>query len=200
MKNEIEMNNLKEITTLKKRLQKTFEGYSENVFVDDYTYGNFKVFEWDNKTKLKIGKFCSIADGVTFLLGGEHRSDFVTTYPFNALLNSYNYIEGHPHTKGDITIGNDVWIGSNAKILSGVKINDGAIIGANSVVTKDIPAYAIVGGNPIKLIRYRFDRETIKKLLKIKWWDCNETELIKIIPTLQSNNINEFIDLLSYKL
>lgn len=119
---------------------------------------------------------------MTFLLGGEHRNDFVTTYPFNALLEDFNFIKGHPHTKGDINVGNDVWIGSNVKILSGVNIGDGAIIGANSLVTKDIPPYAIAGGNPAKIIKYRFDNETNDKLLKIQWWNFDENELINIIP------------------
>lgn len=182
-----------QLMALKKRLHEKFENYNENASIGDYTYGNFKVISWDDKTKLKIGKFCSIAEGVKFLLGGEHRSDFVTTYPFNALLENFKYIEGHPHTKGDIIIGNDVWIGSDAKILSGVKIGDGAIIGANSLVTKDVPPYSIVGGTPAKFIKYRFSDEIIEKMLNVKWWDFKEEELVKVIPLLQSNNIDEFL-------
>ncbi|WP_442920484.1 CatB-related O-acetyltransferase [Methanobrevibacter sp.] len=90
-------------------------------------------------------------------------------------------------------VGNDVWIGSDAKILSGTKINDGSIIGANSIVTKDVPPYAIVAGNPAKIIRYRFNNEIIEKLLEIKWWNFKEEELIKVIPLLQSNDIKEFL-------
>ena len=168
--------NIAQLLELKLRLNKKFENYNENVSVGDYSYGDFKVYTWDNKTKLKIGKFCSIAEGVKILLGGEHRSDFVTTYPFNALLKDFNYIEGHPHTKGDIIIENDVWIGSDAKILSGVKIHNGAIVGANSIITKDI-----------------FNNKIIEKLLDVKWWDFKEEELVKVIPLLQSNNINEFL-------
>lgn len=184
---------LDELNKLKEKLHEKFENISENVTIGDYTYGNFEIREWDNKTKLKIGKFCSIANGVIFLLGGEHRSDFITTYPFNALLKNFEYIGGHPHTKGDITIGNDVWIGSEAKILSGVTINDGSIIGANSIVTKDVPPYSIVAGNPASIIKYRFEEETIEKLLKIKWWDFDEKEIINIIPLLQSEDISELI-------
>lgn len=193
--NNIENNEVyTELIKLKERMHEKFKNTSENVSIGDYTYGNFEIREWDNKTKLKIGKYCSIADGVIFLLGGEHRSDFITTYPFNALLKNFNYIGGHPHTKGNITIGNDVWIGSEAKILSGVNIGDGAIIGANSIVTKDVPPYAIAAGNPAKIVRYRFDEITINKLLKIKWWDFDEKEIIEIIPLLQSENMQKLID------
>lgn len=187
------MTEINQLIELKNRLNKKFENINSNVFVGDYTYGDFKVYSWDNNTKLNIGKFCSIAEGVKFLLGGEHRTDFITTYPFNALLECFNYIEGHPHTKGDIHVGNDVWIGSDAIILSGVKINDGAVIGANSLVTKDVPAYAIVAGNPAKIIKYRFNNEIIEKLLDIKWWNFKEEELVKVIPLLQSGNIDEFL-------
>lgn len=166
--------NVNQLIELKNRLNKKFENMNGNLFVEDYTYGDFNVYSWDNNTKLKIGKFCSIAKGVKFLLGGEHRTDFITTYPFNALLENFNYIEGHPHTKGDIYVGNDVWIGSDAKILSGVKIHDGAVIGANSLVTKDVPAYAIVAGNPAKIIKYRFNDEVIEKLLVIRWQDFKD--------------------------
>ena len=193
--NNIENNEVyTELIKLKERMHEKFKNTSENVSIGDYTYGNFEIREWDNKTKLKIGKYCSIADGVIFLLGGEHRSDFITTYPFNALLKNFNYIGGHPHTKGNITIGNDVWIGSEAKIRSGVNIGDGAIIGANSIVTKDVPPYAIAAGNPAKIVRYRFDEITINKLLKIKWWDFDEKEIIEIIPLLQSENMQKLID------
>ena len=168
MNNNKNNENHVELINLKGKKKKKFENTSENVTIGDYTYGDFEIREWDNKTKLKIGKFCSIASGVIFLLGGEHRSDFITTYPFNALIKNFNYIEGHPHTKGNINIGNDVWIGSEVKILSGVNIGDGAIIGANSIVTKNVPPYAIVAGNPAKIVKYRFDKITIEKLLKIK--------------------------------
>ena len=93
------------------------------------------------------------------------------TYPFNALFSEGAHITGHPSSKGDIVIGNDVWIGYQSCILSGVTIGNGAIIGAKSVVTKDVPPYAIVAGNPAKFIRYRFPQETIDKLENLAWWD-----------------------------
>lgn len=163
------------------------------VFIDDYTYGMPEVITWDDSTKLKIGKFCSLASHIYILAGGEHRSDWVSTYPFNCLIDDFNYIKGHPATKGDIVIGNDVWIGDSVKILSGVTIGDGAIIGTASVVAKDVPPYAIAAGNPARIIRYRFDEETIKELLDIKWWNFKEEDIIKIVPILQSDDIQNFI-------
>src|SRR5208283_2957437 len=105
--------------------------------------------------------FCSIAPNrVTIVLGGQHRPDWVSSYPFNDLFIEFKRFKGSPVSKGDVIIGNDVWIGLDAVILSGIKIGDGAVIGSNALVTKDVPPYAIVGGNPAKLIRYRFDEET----------------------------------------
>lgn len=121
------------------------------VEIGDFTYGKPKILYYDASTKLKIGKFCSISDEVTIVLGGNHRYDWVTTYPFSALYKEWpeaSGIIGHPASKGDIVIGNDVWIGFGSIILSGVKIGDGAVIGAGSVVTKDVLPYTIAGGNP----------------------------------------------------
>lgn len=184
---------MEELVEIKEKLNKHFEKFSDNVIIGDYSYGFFDVLEWNDETKLKIGKFCSIAADVLFLLGGEHRKDFISTYPFNALMESFNHIEGHPASKGDIIVGNDVWIAHGAKILSGVTIGDGAIIAANSLVTKDIPPYAIAMGSPAKVVKYRFDEDTIEKLLKIRWWDFDDEEIIKIIPLLQSDNMEEFL-------
>lgn len=119
-------------------------GLQSWITIGDYTYGILNIKAWDTSTTIKIGKFCSIAQGVTIL--GEHQSKWVTTYPFNALLQTFSHIQGRPKTKGDINIENDVWLATDVKVLSGVNIGDGAIIAVGSVVTKDIPPYAVGGG------------------------------------------------------
>jgi len=157
------------------------------------TYGSPEVLTWNEGATLKIGAFCSIAEGVKIFLGGEHRIDWVTTYPFNLLWEKGKHITGHPRTKGDVIIGNDVWIGSEAIIMSGVKIGDGAVIGTRSVVTKDVAPYAIVAGNPARLIRNRFEDETIHRLIELKWWDWTNEKIEEMLPLLLSSDIDAFI-------
>jgi acetyltransferase-like isoleucine patch superfamily enzyme len=135
--------------------------------IGKFSYGRPKIYGRGQVT-LKIGNFCSISNGVIIFLGNEHRTDWITTYPFNAVLKGFENFEGHPSTKGDVLIRNDVWIGMNATILSGVTIGGGAVIGANSLVAKDVEPYTIVAGNPARPIRKRFDQQTIDKL-RIKW-------------------------------
>jgi acetyltransferase-like isoleucine patch superfamily enzyme len=147
-----------------------------------------EVYTSGYNTKLTIGKYCSVSWGVSFLLGSEHIPEFNTTYGFSRFTWGYKHIKNEK-TKGDIVIGNDVWIASNVKILSGVKIGDGAVIGASSLVTKDVPKYAIYGGNPAKLIRMRFPEEIIKIFEEIKWWDWSLEDINKAIPVLQSTDI-----------
>lgn len=141
------------------------------VEIGEYTYGNPIVLSYDSNLKLRIGKFCSIGNDVQIYLGGNHRSDWVSTYPFFAHPEMFAGFENISVSKGNVIIGNDVWIGNQAVIMSGVMIGDGAIIGANSVVTKDVQPYSIVAGNPAKFIRKRFSDDVIKRLLEVKWWD-----------------------------
>jgi acetyltransferase-like isoleucine patch superfamily enzyme len=162
--------------------------------IGDHTYGKPKVVSHGEGASLKIGKYCSIATGVTIFLGSEHRVDWVSTYPFPFLWEEAKGIEGHPATKGDVVIGNDVWIGYGTTILSGVTIGDGAAIGACSLVIKDIPPYAIGAGNPVQIIRYRFDEETIKTLLRIRWWDWPDQQIREKIHHICSPSIDEFIN------
>jgi acetyltransferase-like isoleucine patch superfamily enzyme len=161
-----------------------------------YTYGNPNIF-WENENaKLVVGNFCSIAGNVNIYLGGNHRTDWVSTYPFGHVnkdkFNNFDGI-GHPSTKGNVIIGNDVWIGSNVTIMSGVTIGDGVVIANNSHVIKDIEPYSLVGGNPAKLIKYRFTPEQIEKLLEIKWWYWDDEKINTFTPLLCNNNIDQFI-------
>ena len=167
-----------------------------NYSIGDYTYGTPNILNWGEGSTLIIGKFCSIADGVTILLGGNHRIDWITTYPFNKC-NSYfpnaTTIHGHPSTKGDVVIGNDVWIGKGVTILSGITIGNGAVIAAEAVVTKDVKPYEMVGGNPAKSIKFRFSQDAIEHLLKIKWWDWNHEIINKKVKHLCDSDIEQFI-------
>lgn len=160
-----------------------------HVTIGAFTYGAPDIKHWGEDSTLTIGKFCSIADQVTILIGGEHRTDWATTYPFNSLLPEYAWNRGHPKTKGDVMIGNDVWIGTGATILSGVRVGDGAVIGARAVVSKDVPPYTIVAGNPAKAIRRRFSDAVIARLLEIKWWDWPIERIEAAIPLLQSSDM-----------
>lgn len=189
-------NPLNELRLLRKDLGIGHKSLRSTTIVEigDFTYGKPTIRYWDDKTSLKIGKYCSIAEGVTIVLGGEHRVDWISTYPFNVFLNSFSNIDGHPHTKGDVIVGNDVWIGSNAKIMSGVRIGDGCVIAANAVVTKDIPDYCICGGLPAKVIRQRFPDDVIEKLRSIRWWDWPDKDICKVIPILQSGDVAALLD------
>lgn len=165
-----------------------------NYSIGRFTYGEPLVLEWGEGATLNIGSFCSIAPNVTILLGGNHRGDWVTTFPFNIIFDDFKDISGHPATRGNVIIGNDVWIGIDALILSGISIGDGAIIAARSVVTKDVEPYTVVGGNPARKIKTRFSDETIENLLKIKWWDWDIEKIKNNVPLLLSRDIHKFLD------
>ena len=163
--------------------------------VGDHTYGRPNVFD-ANHCQLKIGKFTSIAREVSIVMA-NHRTDAVTTYPFVALKKFWPGAEGLPSahvTNGDVVIGSDVWIGTNACIQSGVTIGHGAVVGAYTMVTKDVPPYAVVVGNVQRLVRYRFDPTTCERLLEIAWWDWPDEKVNDFLPFLMSSDINAFID------
>lgn len=172
-----------------------------NISVGEYTYYDSEdhpeLFEQTNVLfnypffgdKLIIGKFCQIAHGTTFIMGAaNHRLGSATTYPFNVMGGVWReistpHIEELPH-KGDTVIGNDVWLGRNCTILPGVKIGNGAIVAACSVVTKDVAPYTVVGGNPARFLKKRFDDGTAALLEELRWWDLPPEELTEIIPVL----------------
>lgn len=178
-----------------------------NIIVGDYTYyddfDNVENFEKNVKyhfdfvgDKLIIGKFSMIASDVKFIMNGaNHLSNAISSYPFAIFGNGWeNAMEDKSYpNKGDIIIGNDVWIGYKATIMAGVTIRDGAIIATNSTVIRDVEPYSIVGGNPAKEIKKRFDDETISKLLDIKWWDWDIDKITRNIQNLTGTFIDNLI-------
>lgn len=168
-----------------RKLNSHNETYPENIFneslvtVGRKTYGRLYVSMFNDKYKLKIGSFCSIGPNVCFLLSSDHPLNNISTFPFKV---KYGLEKFEGISKGDIVVEDDVWIGYGAIILSGIHIGQGAVIAAGSVVTKDVSPYAVVGGNPARVIKYRFDSEIIEELKKI---DFSKLEDRKIF-----NNIN----------
>lgn len=171
-------------------LQKRYPQYE----IGKWSYGDPKILTWGNDATCKIGAFCSIADGVKILLCSEHRADWVSTYPFNFFWKRAAHLTGNPATKGDVIIGNDVWIGYETMILSGVTIGNGAVIGARSLVTKDVPPYSIYAGHPARLVRMRFDEEAIHRLLDLQWWSLPDERIERLVPLLLNADINVFLD------
>ena len=170
-----------------------------NIIVGDFTYFSDTNFE-NHVThhydfygdKLIIGKFCQIAKDVEFIMNGvNHQMNAVSTFPFYILEGWDQEVPSLSKmpVKGDTIVGNDVWIGQNATIMPGVIIGDGAIIGANSVVAKNVDPYAVVAGNPIKIIRKRFDDELIELMLKFKWWNKEIDEINALIPLLSDSDL-----------
>jgi chloramphenicol O-acetyltransferase type B len=143
---------------------------------------------------LTIGSYCSIAPNVKIYMGGMHRTDWVTTYPFPAFQTDAQHIKNWDPTHGNVTIGSDVWLCANCVILSGVTVGHGAVVANSAIVTKDVPAYAIVGGNPAKLIRWRFDEPTRAALLATEWWHWPDDEVRNVIDKLCSENIADFLE------
>ena len=171
------------------------------IIVGDFTYiadSDFEshvthLYEW-NDDRLIIGKFCQIAAGVEFVMNGaNHQMNAVSTFPFFTLegWNASAPQKSDMPLKGDTVIGNDVWIGQNATIMPGVHIGDGAIIGTNSLVSKDVEPYTIVAGNPIRVIRKRFDDELIDLLERFKWWDKSIEEINNLIPILTNGDLEK---------
>ncbi len=156
-----------------------------------------------SKDSLIIGKFVQIAHGVRFITSSaNHKMSGFSTYPFNTFMmtpqttsEDITAMFEDAQNRGDTVVGNDVWIGMNVVIMPGVKIGDGAIIGANSVVTKNVEPYTVVGGNPATIIKKRFDEQTIDTLLNIKWWDWPIEKIEKNIDVITGNDLDALIGL-----
>lgn len=157
------------------------------------TYGMPRVHDWHEGSTLKIGAYCSIADGVNILLGGGHRTDWVSCYPFPGFIEEARHVPDYGGTRGDVVIGSDVWLGMGCTILSGVTIGHGAVVAAQAVVTRDVEPYAIVAGNPARVVRWRFDEATRAALLESAWWNWPEAEVRRISPLLCSDRLDDFL-------
>jgi acetyltransferase-like isoleucine patch superfamily enzyme len=153
-----------------------------------HSYGSINLFCWStfdsNPPHLVVGKYCSIASDVVAVVNGDHRLDWGTTFPMGEVFGIDNIRNGHPRTTGPVTIGHDVWIATRATILGGVSIGSGAVVAAGALVTRSVRPYAIVGGNPAREIRRRFDDDTVDRLLRLEWWDLAEEDVRKLAPLL----------------
>lgn len=151
------------------------------VKVGNRTYGELTVYTHNNCNKLIIGNYCSIGPNVQFVLSADHRIDTISSFPYNVkIMGKRN--EGI--SKGDIIIADDVWVGAGAIILSGVHIGQGAVVAAGAVITKDVPPYAIVGGVPAKVIKYRFSDDLIAELLKVDYSQLDNKTILDHIDNL----------------
>ena len=160
------------------------------------SYGTPRVVYHEGDTaKVTIGRYCSIAGGVEIMPGGNHRIDWVSTFPFRVRYGLEGALDdGHPSTKGDVVIGSDVWIGSGALILSGITISDGAVVAARSVVTKNVEPYTVVAGNPARVVAQRFSAEQRRRLLALRWWDWPEHLVLERVVALNGGDVDAFLD------
>lgn len=173
-----------------------------NIVVGDYTYyddpGGPECFEANVLyhfdfvgDRLVIGKFCSIGAGTRFIMnGGNHHTTWLTTYPFPIFGQGWEAAmpPSWPN-KGDTVVGNDVWFGHDALLMPGVSIGDGAIVATRAVVTRAVPPYAIVGGNPATVLRYRFDHATIARLLQVRWWDWDAAKITRNVRAICGSEV-----------
>ena len=157
--------------------------------IGKWTYGDPDIPPAGEGATVTVGKFCSFAGGVMILRGHEHRIDWVSTYPFGVAFPDVGGLPFPARAKGNVVIGHDVWIGVEALIMSGVTIGNGAVIGARSVVTHDVQPYAVVGGVPAKVIKFRFDAATIEALQRLAWWDWPEQKIKEALPLLMSADV-----------
>ncbi|MFI8480813.1 CatB-related O-acetyltransferase [Pseudomonas sp. NPDC078700] len=158
------------------------------------SYGMPDVKDFHEGTTLKIGAYCSIANGVRIILGGLHRTDWVTTYPFPAKFEQASHIKGYGGSRGDVIIGSDVWLCTNSVILSGVTIGHGAVVAAGSMVNRDVAPYSVVAGNPARVISWRFDEPTREALLATQWWTWSHEEIASAVERLCSEDIAAFLE------
>ena len=162
---------------------------SGRLTVGRHTYGRPRIVIHQGDTRsVSIGSYCSISAQVEILVGGEHRTDWTTTFPLRIHFGLEGAeTDGHPRSRGDVVVGNDVWLGRGCRILSGVTIGDGAVVGAYALVNHDVPPYAVVAGMPARVLRHRFDPETVEALLALRWWDWPDEEVKAAVDLLSAD-------------
>lgn len=166
-----------------------------HVEVGRFTYfgGSVQFLSFIPGEKIVLGNFCSVADGVVISVGGNHHTSLVSTYPFD------NHFLGKPNptrtyeTTRDTVIGSDVWIGAQAYIAGGAHVGDGAVISTRAVVYGEVPPYAIMAGNPAQIVRYRFSKATVERMLRLKWWDWPNEKIVARVEWFYKP-IQEFLD------
>ncbi|GEA51542.1 type B-5 chloramphenicol O-acetyltransferase CatB9 [Vibrio inusitatus NBRC 102082] len=172
-----------------------YSGYYHKHSFDDCA--RYLLPDRDDVDKLIIGSYCSIGSGAVFMMAGNqgHQLQWASTFPFFYQDNE-NFMDASDgfERSGDTVIGNDVWIGTEAMIMSGVNVGDGAIIASRAVITKDVEAYSIVGSNPAKHIRYRFNERQRALLLEMKWWEWSELHIKGAMKLLCSSDIESLYE------
>lgn len=180
--------------------------HSANIEIGDYTYYDDpdqperfaeKCVHYHYEflgDRLIIGKFCAIATGVRFIMNGaNHSLGGISTYPFQifggAWAEGFDIASYLRETRGDTVVGNDVWIGARATILPGLRIGDGAVIGTGAMVAKDVPPYAIVAGNPARIVRRRFSDDLVDRLLAVAWWDWDVDKITRNVEALRAGDV-----------
>jgi acetyltransferase-like isoleucine patch superfamily enzyme len=174
----------------------------EVCIVDRFSYGRLRLMWYGETSMLRIGRYSSIAPSVTIFIGGDHRTDWVTTYPFHVLAKFWpEAAEIGPSSvsKGDVVIGHDVWIGDNATIMSGVGVGHGAVVGAGTVVTRDVAPYTVVAGNPARIVRQRFSEPDIARLLALGWWDWPDAAVRELMRLLSAGDLPAFFAAAEHK-
>ncbi|KQU47018.1 acetyltransferase [Rhodococcus sp. Leaf278] len=165
--------------------------YDDPEFAEEFATRN--VLHHYGPDRLVIGKFCALATGVTFIMNGaNHRMNGVSTYPFpimgGAWAEHLDLVSDLP-SRGDTVVGHDVWIGGNVTVMPGVRIGNGAVISTESVVTKDVPDYAVVGGNPARVLRERFTADETRTLLDIAWWNWPIDSITERVRTIADGSV-----------
>ncbi len=165
--------------------------------IGDGSYGLPEVYDFDEGSTLRIGSYTSIAAEVRIVLGGHHRVDWLSTFPFPAMFEEASDIVGYNGTHGDVVIGSDVWLCTGSMVLSGVTIGHGAVVAAGAVVTRDVEPYSIVAGNPARHLRWRFDVGQRDALLASQWWSWPEREIRSVAKLLCSSDMTAFMEYIS---